>query len=343
MALILEYDDYMEVREGLELITEGTWIGSLFKKMKEKFFTGKFEKFVNEIVGPDVLDTMIDPKTGTFNPTVISEDDIANPDNNLNDVFTKVQNEVKEGKYFLTVLKFLKEALEVDDQIHKIKMTKDQLAEEGGSEEEESVKNQELESLEKRGEQLMAQLEKTKVQAEQNVLADIKAMVNEKAKDKLFVKNAKFKPIAEQMMQNRLRNAKTVLLMLEYEVKKKRFKREDIEKLRDDLVEEYKGAVKSNQKLKQMMDQAKDELGKTPESKTNTETDAKEIVKKKYAPGDQVKFKDKAVTIVSFEDGGVKVKMEKGAPFALKYSTLKNDGVKVEAGTTVKKKTVEPA
>lgn len=264
MALILEYKDYAEVHEALEMIDEG-WLGNLWNSIVDRFkgISGDVDK---AIAGPDI-DNLIDPKTGALTNAPARE--IKNLEVKINDpnagaddvkaaieqTFAKIDGMVKSGSYFKQCLKLMKDnMLTLQDQVGAMKTAGGpaaKTAQEKGKAQ--GTGSQAASAMEpEMQKQLMNRVNAFKVSYD-----NAKKKVAASAKQQMDQLAAKSKTQGtKELINNRYATAETVLALIEYDILKLRVGPENLKDIRNNAVQAYKTYLDSAKQLKQQITSA---------------------------------------------------------------------------------------
>lgn len=245
MGLVLEFNEWVNMKEEVSFINEGLmdWIAKGFRKM----FGKKHGAKMREMIASDIVDEMINQKTGELEKVVTAKD-IQNA-KNVDEVFNKLDKAVPEGKYFRQSIKFMRDSVkELADKgivmdVAKEKMGKEESPQAG------DIGKKSVQSLEDRGKQFNEIYGKAKVTVLKNAEADVA--------EYLKTIDQKKYPWIHTDVNRRLRNAQTVLLLIEYDIKKFRWSIENVADLRSEMVDAWKKTINYSREMKKQLESIK--------------------------------------------------------------------------------------
>ena len=251
MAIILEYKDYEDVHEALDLVNEG-FFDNLWNKIKDKF--KGISGGVDAAIASSEIDGMLDPKTGELTNAPLQsinkiktalEDKNATADTvnaALTQVFTEIDAMVKTGTYFKQSTKFMKDGMiTLMDQFMAVKTAggaATATAQNTGEAESAAMQTGITAEMQKR----LESFDKTYNQARDNAKKQAQTTVQELLKKSSSDATKKF-------INNRFATTETVLLLIEYDIKKLRVAPENLKDLKNKMVATYKVALDSAKQL----------------------------------------------------------------------------------------------
>jgi hypothetical protein len=295
--LILEYRDYAEYQETIDKIDEGLLasignvIGGLFKKL----FGNSYYTKMDELIGPKILDEAIDPKSGGLSGKLVSAEQLADRNTPIADVFNDIRSKVKTGAYFLAMLKAVESIIDIDDKIHSLNIAKNQVAKETEDTDANSTKAESLEALRKRGEQAQLSLVALNRKMKETTAAAANELM-QKAGDKN-------KTVVKADIQRRMSNAETLSLLIEYEIKKRRFDIKELNDVNKSMIDAYKRSLEATKNLELEVKKISTDT-KAKDGAKNAELDAKAKVLAKYKINDKVKYEGKTGKVLDYSVSG---------------------------------------
>ena len=262
--IVLEFKDYAEVHEAMTMVNEGL-LGNLMNRLKDvyKGISGQ----VNQIIASDDIDNQYDAKTGELVKSVLDEINTISDSKTAKSAFAKFNAMVKDGMYYHQSLKFMEDGmLALMDQIAATKMGTEQASKTVGEKAQaqgtanEPAKATEIvitDELKKR----IADFDATYKKAVANLETQIQAKMSELLKKTSSDKNKLF-------INNRFATTKTILLLIEYNIKKNRLHLENLDALKKEMVAQYSTALNSAKALQTAMS-SKQAAGLTLEAYNN--------------------------------------------------------------------------
>jgi len=255
MGLILEFKDYADVHEAHELaiINEGI-LGNIWSKIKDAFkgISGK----VNQTIVTEEIDKMFDPKTGELTKPLLDQINSMTNVDTTKKAFANIKGMVQEGWYFQQSLKFMEDGIvTLMDQAAATKVgsqqagkTAAQKTKAQGTESKEATAAQSVvsEQMKKRIADFDAVYRKAKENAKKQVQAKMAELIKKSSSES-----------SKTFINNRFSTCETVLLLIEYDVKKLRLNLEGLDQLKKEMTESYKMALDSAKQLQQQMTMAK--------------------------------------------------------------------------------------
>ena len=351
--MILEFKDYREVSEELEMVYEGLF-GNIGNWIRKKFKGSPFTTKLEELVGPEQIDQMIDQKTGDLNKEYkeyIDKGDIEG-------LFKKLEG-FKVGQMWLQSIKFMKDGFMKADKESTMKVagekiggTNDEAQLTQDSQDANAAADATKESLDKRAQEFDATYKK----ASKAVIASIKKQIEVYLKtEKHLVEDVK--RVSENkkekygwvkpMFDTRLSSAELALSLLEYDIKKIRWNIEGLEPLKQEMAEQYKSALKFTKELDAAIKNADTE-------ESNPADNLKELVTDKYNVGDEVDwfYADKTdatkkgnpagkATILEFSEDVIKMQLDddNGSEFNASYAIFRNWVMTAQEGEGIQETT----
>ena len=345
--IILEFKDYREVHSELDMLNEGLFdkIGDWLRK---KFKGNPYYEKVNELVGPEEIEQMIDQKTGDLvqkYKNYVEKGD-------LKGLFAELEG-FKTGQMWLQSVKFMKDGFMKADKASTMKVAGEEIGkkeEAGLTEPKEAAAGAAAatkESLDKRAQEFDAIYRKAK----DAVVANIKKQIETFLKtDKKLVadqeregkgKKSKY-PWVKPMFDKRMSSAELALTMLEYDIKKIRWNIEGLEPLKQEMAKNYKDALKFSKDLDAAMKNTETEESAPAE-------DLKTFVTDKHKVGEQVDwfYADKTdptkkgnpagkAEIIEFGPNVIKMKqVDSGKEFEASYAIFRNWVMNAEEGAGI--------
>lgn len=270
MGIIFEFKDYCEVHEALDMVNEGL-LGNILNKIGD-FFKGISGQADKEIASAEI-DKLIDSKTGELTPEVMEIINSINPQpvqgaqpaqqskTAVADAFKKLSDLCKSGMYFKQNLKFMEDGFtKLMDQAAADKAgvaaaakTVAASGEQGGAQTGGMEKVASAE-MEKRATEFTNVYNRAKANLKQQVQAKMAALLKKSKSEstKLYI-------------NNRFATCETVLLLIEYNIKKLRLGLKGVDSLKKQMAESYKLALTSAKALQAEVAKAKAEGGMTKE------------------------------------------------------------------------------
>lgn len=297
--IITNIKDYYEIHESLQVLNEGSvwnWI-----RNKSRRIMGMWDSKLDNLIAPPIVDTAINSKSGNFDPKVIDVKGIADTNNSIADVFAKLEKMLPRGKYIKTGLSYLKEYSEKADAEFASNVAKDVMDKDSQDGTQGSISKNAGEALTIRAKEYSEAFKKKN--------QHLTKMIEQEIKDFMVKANEKKDPNLPKIVSMRYNNAKAVLLLLEYEIKKKRWNLEDLGDLTDQMATTYKTAVTKGKEL------AANIGNKRAEIRDESKSKFAKVVTKKYPIGTKVSMKAKAggeidAEVVDFDDDKDMVKMK---------------------------------
>ena len=277
--IILEHQDYIEVAEAYEMMNEG-FFDNIWSKIKDMF--KGIGGDVDKIIADENISKLIDMKTGEISPDILlNKIKKAKTKADMQAVYNSIRGIVKTGQYFLRSLKFQEDGmLTFMDQVAADKAgtagAQKTAAEkpEGTTAQSTMMAGVSKEEIDKR----VSDFDKTYKAAVATVTAEAR-----QALDTLLKKSSA--ESTKNLINNRFSLAQTVLLLIEYDIKKLRLGMESLDALKQDMVKSYKTALDSGKKLQADVNSAKAGGGVTSEVYAKMDINA---FLKEY-PAEQVK------------------------------------------------------
>jgi hypothetical protein len=343
--IILEFKDYRDVREELEMLNEG-----LFDKIGDwlrKTFKGNpyYEK-VNQLIGPEQIEQMINQKTGDLDAkytAYIEKGDIAG-------LFKELEG-FKTGQMWLQSIKFMKDGFMKADKGSSMKVAGEKVS--GKPEDELSQPTEDAnkagaaakESLDKRAQEFDTIYKKAKETVAANIKKQVETFMKtdpklaEDQKREGESKKSKYAWV-KPMFDKRIASTELALTMLEYDIKKVRWDIKGLEPLKAEMAEDYKNALKFSKELDAAMKNTQTE-------ESGPAQNLKAFVEKEYNVGDSVDwfYADKTdpnkkgnpagkAEIVEFKDDVIVMKqVDSGKQFNASYAIFRNWIMPAKKGT----------
>ena len=268
MGIILEFKDYREVHEALDMVNEGL-LKNLWNKMKDMF--KGVSKDVDETIASPEIDNMFDAKTGELTPELLTIiNSIGAPAQSAQEqapaqgaseestraAFEKIKAYIKTGWYFQQSLKFMEDGMvALMDQTAANKAGAGAAAtttapapgaqQTGGAQAAgmEKVASAEMEKRAK-------DFDNTYVKAKEN----LKKQVQTKMAALLKKSSAES---TKMYINNRFSTCETVLLLIEYNIKKLRIGLKSVDALKKQMTESYKQSLESAKALQAAVEASK--------------------------------------------------------------------------------------
>jgi len=302
--IITKIEDYYQIYEDLESINESTWVSKAWTWATRSIKLKKYNKQLDNIIGPEILDKAIDEKTGELNKKLVDVKVLADPKSNISNVFSTIKRNVKTGKYFLSSLKKIEDYIIKEDNQYLMSVTNKVAS--GEKDPFGTIDEQNPDILKKRYDEFSSTFNKFFKHIEDVAQRDVSKLISELQKEK----SNKVK-LFEDIVKLRFSNAKTVILALQYEIYKKRWKLDDIQQLETDMVDTFKKSVKFKKELALYSDQMMNKVD------LENEENVKQYIKDNFKENQTVDIKSKTgklipVEIVEFKNNGVYITYTKG-------------------------------
>ena len=265
MAIVFDFNDYSDVHEAIDMVNEGL-LGNVLNWLKDKFkgISGDVDK----AIASAEVDDMLDPKTGELTNVPIKSiqnikdaiDDKNATSETVNAAVTKAFAEldgiVKAGTYYKQSMKFMKDGmLTLMDQSAAIKAAggaagataEEKSTAEGTAQKEATAMQAGIsEEMKKRIASFDDTFNKAKENAKKQAQIAVQALLKKSSSEstKLFI-------------NNRFATAETVLLLIEYDIKKLRIDPANLADLKNRMVATYKVALDSAKQLQTAVTQEK--------------------------------------------------------------------------------------
>ena len=253
MAIILEYKDYADVHEALDMLNEGIF-GNMWNSIKDAFkgISGKVDE---TIVGVEI-DKMFDAKTGELSKDILDQINTITDAESTKAAFNYMRGQVKNGWYFQQSLKFMEDGMvTLLDQSTANKVGAEQGAKTTVEKSQaQGTKTPEAEAGEKGASDAMkkrvADFDSVYRKAVDNLKKQVAAKMAELTKKSSSDK-------MKLLINNRFATCNTVLLLIEYDIKKLRLGLEQLDGLKKEMVTAYKTSLDSAKQLQIAMTQEK--------------------------------------------------------------------------------------
>lgn len=274
--IITDIRDYYEIHESLEVLNEGKiwdWV-----KNKVRRILGNYSSQLDELVAPEIIDRAINSKTGQFDKSLFDVSKIADTEVSANEIFDALASKITSGKYIKTGLSYLREYVEKADAEFAANVAKNVL-------DKEKPTNDAQEDISAKSAQSLGIRSKEYSDAFKKKYQHLNSMIEKEISNFIAKANTNKDQKFANVVQIRYNNAKSFLLLLEYEIKKKRWNLDDLQELTKEMSEAYKKAVTMSKDL------AADIGTKKEEIKTQSVDKFKKIATENYAIGDVVNLK----------------------------------------------------
>lgn len=253
MAIILEFKDYADVHEALDMVNEGV-LGNMWNKIKDAFrgISGK----VDEAIATAEVEKMFDQRTGELIPPILDAINGIKDAASTKQAFAEMRAYVSEGWYFQQRMKFLEDGMvTLMDQASATKVGGEQAGKTAAQKAQaQGTKSTEAAAMEGEAGKQMAARIKDFDTVYRKAVANLETQV--KAKMAALTKTASSDKI-KLLINNRYSTCVTVLLLIEYDMKKLRLGAEQLDGLKNEMVNAYKTSLDSAKKLQIAMTQEK--------------------------------------------------------------------------------------
>lgn len=275
--IIRKVEDYYDIHESLIVLNEGRMWDWVSGKMKKIF--GAYGNKLDALIAPDIVDKAINPKTGELENKIIDISQIQDTDVPIGDIFATIKKKVPKGKFFLNGLNFIEEYAKKADADFAAGVAETVMGKERDEDDpEKDISGKTSEALKERAKEYDLAFKQKFSHMESMIKKEIKefdAKAKQKKVDKKFTKG----------IMIRYNNAKAVLLMIKYEIMKKRWKLEDVGELSNEMTESYKKAVTLTKEIAADIGEKKEEIGEESAQRF------KELITDNYNIGDDVTIK----------------------------------------------------